>query len=220
MKRPMTISALALAGTIALAGCGTDSGTENAGPSASPSSTQQESSPAQAQSVEHNAADTKFAQMMIPHHSQAIEMSGMLLSKEGIDPRVVELAEQIKAAQGPEIEQLEGMLQTWGEPTSTMAEGHSMESMDEGDSMESMESMGEMDGMMSAGQMEKLAKAEGEEAARLFLTQMMDHHMGAVAMAEKQVKNGQNEEAIALAKDIIAAQEAEMKEMKEILGTL
>ena len=55
-----------------------------------------------------------FARMMIPHHQQAIEMSDMILAKQGIDPRVIDLAKQIKAAQGPEIEKMQGWLNQWG----------------------------------------------------------------------------------------------------------
>src|SRR5918994_3647391 len=64
----------------------------------------------------HNDADVMFAQHMIPHHQQAVEMSDMLLAKQGIDPRVTELARQIKAAQGPEIEKMQGWLNQWGNP--------------------------------------------------------------------------------------------------------
>jgi uncharacterized protein (DUF305 family) len=66
-----------------------------------------------------------FAQHMIPHHQQAIEMSDMILAKQDIDPRVVELANQIKAAQGPEIEQMQGWLKQWGQPTMPMMPGMS-----------------------------------------------------------------------------------------------
>ena len=48
----------------------------------------------------HNQADVTFAQHMIPHHQQAIQMSDAILAKQGIDPRVIALANQIKSAQG------------------------------------------------------------------------------------------------------------------------
>jgi uncharacterized protein (DUF305 family) len=73
----------------------------------------------------HNQADVMFAQHMIPHHQQAIEMSDMILAKQDIDPRVVELANQIKTAQGPEIEQMQGWLKQWGQPTMPMMPGMS-----------------------------------------------------------------------------------------------
>ncbi len=57
-----------------------------------------------------------FAQQMIPHHQQAIEMSDIVLARKGIDPRVTDLATAIKAAQGPEIKQMQGWLGQWGNP--------------------------------------------------------------------------------------------------------
>jgi uncharacterized protein (DUF305 family) len=77
-----------------------------AAPSASPSAASSDAT--------HNDADVTFAQGMIPHHQQAIEMSDMLLRKQGIDPEVISLADEIKNAQGPEIEQMQGWLQEWG----------------------------------------------------------------------------------------------------------
>lgn len=209
MKRILNISALGIAAAVALAGCGGggDAGTDNPAPS---SSTQQSAPATNAGTAEiaaeHNAADTMFAHMMIPHHSQAIEMSNVLLEKGTVDQRVIDLAEQIKAAQGPEMEKLESMLQAWNEPEPMQSEGHSMG--------------GSMDGMMSETQMDTLSTAEGTDAARLFLSQMMEHHKGAVAMAQEEVSDGENVQAIALAKDIIAAQESEIDEMTSILGTL
>ena len=65
----------------------------------------------------HNDADVMFAQHMIPHHQQAVEMSDIVLAKQGIDPRVTELATAIKAAQGPEIKQMQEWLGAVGQPT-------------------------------------------------------------------------------------------------------
>jgi uncharacterized protein (DUF305 family) len=67
-----------------------------------------------------------FAQHMIPHHQQAIEMSDIVLSKQEIDPRVVDLADKIKVAQGPEIQQMQSWLSQWGQPTMPMMPGGSM----------------------------------------------------------------------------------------------
>ena len=68
----------------------------------------------QTSAAEHNQADMTFTDMMIPHHQQAVEMSDMILAKPGIDPRVVDLTQQIKAAQGPEIEQMQGWIEPVG----------------------------------------------------------------------------------------------------------
>ncbi|PRC45882.1 DUF305 domain-containing protein, partial [Mycobacterium sp. ITM-2017-0098] len=85
----------------------------SAAPSSSPSATGTQAA--------HNMADVMFSQMMIPHHQQAIEMSDMLFGKQGIDPEITAMAEQIKNAQGPEIEQMKTWLQEWGTPP--MADG-------------------------------------------------------------------------------------------------
>src|SRR5687768_3999229 len=87
--------------------------------SASSTSAAASASPSAASSdATHNDADVTFAQGMIPHHRQAIEMSDMLLGKQGIDPELISLANEIKNAQGPEIETMQGWLQEWGASSS------------------------------------------------------------------------------------------------------
>lgn len=156
-----------------------------------------------ASSAGFSVADVSFAQMMIPHHEQAVEMSDVILATTGIDTRVVELAEQIKAAQAPEIKQLTDWLAEWNAPTDPMA------GMDHG-----------MDGMMSAEDMDALAAAEGTEASRLFLEQMIVHHEGAIEMAEVELSSGENAGAVAMADAIVSTQGDEIARMKEILGSL
>jgi uncharacterized protein (DUF305 family) len=158
--------------------------------------------------ADHNAADTTFAQMMIPHHAQAVEMSDMVLKKQDIPAEVTALATQIKAAQAPEIEQMTGWLKSWNESATASAGAHSGHGT------------GGMSGMMSADDMKKLDAAQGTEAAKLFLTQMIAHHEGAVMMAKTEESSGQNAEAIALSKTIITTQEKEIQEMKALLAKL
>ena len=102
----------ALAAVAAIGAC-SNTATKEATSSAAPSTSQSSSS---APAAAHNMADMHFAQMMIPHHQQAIEMSDIILAKQGIDPRVVDLAKQIKDAQGPEIETMQGWISQWGMP--------------------------------------------------------------------------------------------------------
>jgi uncharacterized protein (DUF305 family) len=213
MKKTLTISAAAIAAAIALAGCsaGTEAGSPaassmpgmNHGGSAMPSGSASATSPAA--SADFNDADTMFAQMMIPHHTQAVTMSETILKKEGIPTAVTDLATKIKAAQGPEIEKMTGWLESWGQPTampSNMPSGHSMS------------------GMMGEEDMAKLDAAQGTEAAKLFLTQMIAHHEGAVEMARTETTDGKNADAVQLSKDIVSDQEAEIQEMKDLLATL
>jgi uncharacterized protein (DUF305 family) len=148
----------------------------------------------------HNDADVMFAQGMIPHHQQAVAMSDMILAKDDIDPKVTDLATQIKAAQAPEIAQMSGWLAGWGQnPSPSMGMDHDMGG-----------------GMMSQADMDALDQATGKEAARLFLTGMITHHKGAITMAQHEVANGQNPEAVALAQKIITDQQAEITSMTQL----
>jgi uncharacterized protein (DUF305 family) len=155
-----------------------------------------------------NAADVMFVEMMIPHHEQAIEMADIVLPKDDIDPAVTDLATDIKAAQGPEIDLMESWLADWGLPSMAGTGGMS----DGGHGGHGG------DGMMSADDMEALADADGAEASRLFLEQMIEHHEGAIEMAQYLLDDGENGEVRRLGEAIITAQEAEIELMRELLG--
>ncbi len=149
-----------------------------------------------------NAADVMFVQMMIPHHEQAIEMADLVLDTPGIDQAVITLATEIKAAQGPEIEQMEQWLDDWGMPS--MPGGHG--------------GHGGMDGMLSEEELQRLDDAEGEEATRLFLEGMIEHHEGAIDMADDVIDDGENAAVRELADAIVVTQQAEIDLMRELLS--
>jgi len=195
-NRAAATAAITLTALLALAGCAstTSSGGMDNMPGMGSSAS---ASPA----ANVNNADMQFTMMMIPHHEQAVEMADMILAKDGIDERVLTLAEQIKAAQGPEIELMESWLDEWGTPMGDM------DGMDHG-------------GMMSDTDMQALEDATGAEASRLFLEQMIVHHEGAIEMAQDEVDNGQNPDVITLAENIIASQTTEIATMEDILATL
>ncbi|MCX2746966.1 DUF305 domain-containing protein [Arthrobacter sp. MI7-26] len=201
MKKTLTMISYTLATAIALAGCSAETGGNNM-PGMNHGATSASSSASTVGTTgEHNAADTSFARMMIPHHAQAVQMSDVVLAKKDIPAPVTALAGRIRAAQGPEIEKMRGWLKAWNEPAE-MSGDHIM------------------NGMMGEEDMKKLTASQGLEAARLFLTQMIAHHQGAVVMAQKESVDGENDDALKLGNGIVSAQEAEIKEMKELLGTL
>lgn len=156
---------------------------------------------------EHSETDVMFAQMMLPHHQQAIEMSEIILAKDGIPADVTTLAEEIKAAQGPEIAQLTDWLEQWGEPIEPQG-GHG------GHDMSTME------GMLSDDEIQQLSQAQGVDAARMFLEQMIAHHRGAIAMAEDEVEGGRYRPAVELAQTIIDTQQQEIDTMRDLLTSL
>lgn len=205
--RSISIAA-ALAASLGLAGC--TSGSSPAGGNSMPGMNHGSSSPMASMmpdaNADHNQADIMFARMMIPHHAQAVEMSDIMLGKPDIPAEVTSLATRIKDAQAPEIETMTGWLKEWNQPTGMMdgttMPGHSM------------------GGMVDADGINKLKAAEGTEAVRLFLTQMIGHHEGAITMAEQEISAGKYPEAIELCRAIVTSQTAEIVEMKGLLAGL
>lgn len=195
-KLPLAVGTGVLTLALGLTGCSTAN---------APATT--ETSTSAPSSTKANDDDVMFVTMMIPHHEQAIEMSDIVLAKSRLDADVTNLAGQIKAAQGPEVARMKGWLAAWGvAPT-----GSTMDGMHHG-------AMG--NGMMSDEDMAALNAANGKEASRLFLVQMVAHHQGAVDMAQQEVRGGENPDAVALAESVITAQKAEIATMQELLGRL
>ena len=197
-KRHLTASAL-LASALVLTACGNGGNDTAAGPGNGGSSA--------AETAKGNDADVAFLVGMKPHHEQAVEMSEMILAA---DPPagVAAIAQQIKDAQAPEIEQITKMLADLDEkPHGEAHGGYSAGMAGHG-------------GMMSDADMAALMDATGADAARLYLEGMVEHHQGAIDAAETEIADGEYEPAIALAKEIKTAQAAEITEMQALLESL
>ncbi|MFJ8506948.1 DUF305 domain-containing protein [Streptomyces avermitilis] len=213
--------ALAAAGTAAvlaltLAACGSGDSKDSSMPgmhhgsgSAAASSSSPSSSPSS--SGRFNDADVTFAQQMIPHHQQAVEMAE-LADGRAFDPDVKDLAAAVEKAQGPEISTMRGWLKSWGRPGSSTASG--MPGMQHGSGGT------DMAGMMSDEHMKALKAAQGTAFDKMFAQMMIDHHEGAITMAEDERKNGRNADAKKLAGTVITNQTAEIAKMNRILGRL
>lgn len=146
-------------------------------------------------------SDVMFAQMMIPHHEQAVEMSA-LAGPNSASAEIVDLAGRISAAQGPEIAQMEAMLDRWGVPQMMDHSGH------------------QMAGMVSDEDMDRLRAATGPAFDRLFLELMIAHHEGAIDMTEDPLENGTDPELQTLLREIVEAQTAEIAEMQAMLDQM
>ncbi|MDQ0260171.1 DUF305 domain-containing protein [Sinomonas atrocyanea] len=195
--------ALPAAALLALAGCGTAAQPTPAASGPHDGHAMPMASAASTSGTAFNAQDVMFAQMMIPHHEQAVEMSDIMLAKPGLDGRVSALAQKIKGAQAPEIATLKGWLGAWNQPGAMPGDaGHGM------------------DGMLSGEDLGKLRAADGRQASRLFLSQMIAHHEGAVAMAQTERAGGSHRDAVAMASSIVDSQSAEIESMKSLLNTL
>ncbi|MCK9929947.1 DUF305 domain-containing protein [Frankia sp. Mgl5] len=199
MKKLLTLIALIM-GAMVLAACGGNDG-DGTGRLA----------------ADHNAADVTFAQNMIPHHRQAVEMAG-LAETQAASPEVKTLARQIRDAQAPEIATMVGWLNDWDEstmaPDSGQGGGHDMNGHGGGG--------GGMNdnagGMMSEGGMASLKNASGAVFDRMFLEMMIEHHRGAVEMAQTELRDGRYGPAKELADSIKNTQNTEIATMQDLLG--
>ncbi|WP_448809860.1 DUF305 domain-containing protein [Agromyces bauzanensis] len=202
--RTIALPALGLLAALVLSGCTINTTNEDAGMDGMSGMNHGSGSSQNEVSTEFNDADLAFTNEMIMHHQQAIEMADLVLDEDGVDPDVVALAENIKAAQQPEIDLMQSWLQAWGEPTMNTGD---MDGMDHGGAGM----------MMSDDDMNALDAASGAAASSLFLEQMIVHHQGAIDMAEQEIDNGTNPDAIELAKKIVDDQTAEIQKMQEML---
>jgi uncharacterized protein (DUF305 family) len=164
-----------------------------------------------------NDADVAFAQMMVPHHEQAVTMSDLALDPaRGASPEVQALAEQIGSAQHDEIAQMQAWLEEWGVHGGS---GHAGHESGHG-SGHGSEHGGEqqMDGMLSDDQLAQLEDATGPEFDELWLTSMIEHHEGAVTTAETVVADGKDPDVRELAEQIVEVQRTEITAMEALLG--
>ena len=141
---------------------------------------------------EFSPTDIAFAEMMIPHHQQAIEMSEIALLNT-TNPEVLQLAQEIKDAQSPEID----LMESWAGVKVTSHAGHTM------------------DGMLSEDELNELREAKGADFDALFLKRMIKHHEGAIEMAQ-DVLASENKVVADLGSSIIAAQKSEIAKMKDL----
>ncbi len=197
MSHRSKIPAIALAATALLAACGSDD-------SSSTDTTVAAAEAPAADAVSLNDADVEFAQGMIAHHEQAVEMAEIALDPNvGAGAAVIDLATRIQAAQEPEITQMTAWLTAAGEAmTMDMSDGHDMSSMD---------------GMMTVEDMDALAASTGAEFDAMWLEMMIAHHEGAISQSETVKADGSNADVLTLADQIITAQQAEIEEMRALL---
>jgi uncharacterized protein (DUF305 family) len=196
--RPLFFAGAGLAAVLALGACGAGAGSSGSmngmsghGGTSSTSSTSAASS--------SRAGDVMFAQMMIPHHQQAIEMADLALTNDTTSPAVRTLAEQIKGAQDPEIQTMQGWLREWGAPTGA--------AMDHGTA-----------GMMTAQDMASLKAAKGQQFNRMWLQMMVEHHQGAVTMAQDVQSTTEDPRVRQLAQSVVDGQKKEIATMQGLLG--
>jgi uncharacterized protein (DUF305 family) len=147
-----------------------------------------------------------FAQMMIPHHEQALELAALVPDRSS-NPEVIALAAKISAEQQPEIGAMKALLLQWEVDPNTSAHGSGHDGM-------------AVEGMVDDATMAKLDSLKGAEFDTLWLQAMINHHRGAIAMAESEIADGRNADMITMATTMVATQQAEIDQMTPILAGL
>jgi uncharacterized protein (DUF305 family) len=203
----------------ALAACGGHNVANGGATAPSPAGAQGEAAAlakARADSLRYpyTAADVHFMQGMIGHHSQAIVMAGWAPS-HGASSSVRILCERIINAQQDEI----ASMQTWltdRHQTVPEANAAPMKMMMNGKEQEML-----MPGMLTAEQMHQLDLARGPEFDRLFLSDMIQHHRGAVSMVQDLFGTygaAQDEVIFKFANDVNVDQTTEIARMEKMLS--
>jgi len=199
--RPVVLGGVVLAAALTLSACGASSSTTT------PKAQASASSYGPAATGPHNPADVTFASDMVPHHTEAVQMTTMAL-QQGSNAQVKQLATAIKGGQDPEINTMNGWLAGWGAPVPAAG------------SMTGMGGNASMPGMMTDGENQQLSSASGAAFDRLWVTLMTKHHKGALTMAQTELRAGQNTDAKALAMKIIGEQTKEIATMAALMKSL
>jgi uncharacterized protein (DUF305 family) len=148
-----------------------------------------------------NDSDVTFATEMIPHHAQAGLMVDMTLGRK-LDPEVLALAEGIRQEQSVEVETMVDWLTEWDQPVPETMRDHANAHSHEGEESD----------------LEELESLSGGEFEQQWLEMMIEHHEGAIEMAEAEIEDGKFPDAVKLAEDIRDSQQAEIDQMEQMLG--
>ncbi|MDT5202975.1 MAG: hypothetical protein QOH34_4497 [Mycobacterium sp.] len=150
----------------------------------------------------HNAPDIAFADNMIPHHEQGIDMSALVPDRSN-NSEAVTFAAKIAAALHSDIAILKVLRVQWDENPDTKKEGPTPGTTTKG--------------MVDNATIAKLDSLHGTDFDTLWLQSMISLAQGAIEMANAEVARGKNMDAIGLAKHIVAAQQAEIGQMNQML---
>ncbi len=153
---------------------------------------------------DYSMRDLMFAQMMIPHHEQAIEMSELALEVSN-SPELRDLAQRIIEGQSVEVDQMRGWL------AEAQWDSGPMGNRD----MPGSDGMG---GMASEEELAELAERRGADFDQFFFALMIEHHEGALVMV-RMIAESQNPEVAGLAADIVRVQTEEIAEMESLRET-
>lgn len=157
---------------------------------------------------EHNEVDTGFLQDMRTHHEQAVLMGFIFRGLPDTRPGLRTIAAGIVRGQSMEVGRMVQLLRDYGETESN-------------ESDTSMTWMGmsagfdQMPGMATEEELEQLGRLSGDDADRLFVALMTEHHIGGIEMAEFAAENAATGEVRDMARSMADGQRGEIVEMAQ-----
>lgn len=184
-----------------------------------------------------SSVDAGFARDMQRHHSQAVQMS-LLLLRSSRDDEVRTLATDILLTQQQQVGQMYGWLEMWGlnqtsgvEPMAWMSgdsstgeehdmdDTHDMEGMEDKATTETTGGGGTgMPGMASEQQLAALDQAGPDAVDPMYLQLMIPHHRGALGMAQHAADFAESPDVRRLAETIVTSQTAELAVLQDLLA--
>jgi uncharacterized protein (DUF305 family) len=155
-----------------------------------------------------SATDVGFMQDMGYHHDQAVQMSQILLGKDGIDPNLAAYAMEIVIGQRTEMGVFTATLDRFGHSSSP---GRTAMGWMGGPGVP----LNSMDGLATKAQMAALTKAKGKEAVALWIALMTEHHLGGIHMADYEARHGHDNTTRNLAKAMVDTQHGEVIDIQD-----
>ena len=222
----MAASCLALAAALPLSGCTSGTDVARAAPAVTsptapvlqpgrpgePNASLTGTAAAPTPSASTDPDDVRFLHDMVLHHAQAIAMVD--LARDHLtDTEVKALAGRIADEQEPEIAYMAKLLRERGQRVPPQAENPRFGVRDHS-------AHGSMPGMATPQQLDQLAAARGVQADRMWLTLMIAHHRGALAMVLDQQRNGRDDLVTQLGDEVHVTQLAQINHMKQMLDRL
>lgn len=141
------------------------------------------------------SSEREFIEGMIPHHQEAVDTAKEVIARGGTTPEIKQLVEAIVVAQEREITAMKQWYQDW------YGEGY-------------------VDTGTYQPMMRELENLSGAELDRVFLEDMIMHHMGAIMMARSVQPYIEHEALAELTQAIVSTQAAEIAEMRGLLRAL
>jgi uncharacterized protein (DUF305 family) len=141
-------------------------------------------------------SEREFLEGMLPHHQEAVDIAKEVIARGGSTPEIKKLAEDIVVAQEREIAMMKDWYETWY-GKAYVADPTAYEPM-----------------------MRDLSTLRGASLDKVFLEDMVMHHMGAVMMARSVQPYIEHKEITDLSKAIVETQTVEIQLMKNMLRGL